>query len=79
MMHTGQELEMMSVAASDSLFEATPLMSGAEENLPGDQLRHSGGETVSEKSGGSSPVVALLEGTLKAMLARINLDPPQQQ
>lgn len=52
-------------------------MSGAEENLPADKSHHSGSETVSEKSGGSSSVVASLEGTLKAMLARINLDPPK--
>lgn len=48
MMHMGQELDVMSVAASDWLFEATP----------------------------ASLVFQAL--TLKAMLARINLDLPQQ-
>ncbi len=76
-MHTGQDLDVMSVAATDSLFETIPDVTlGAEENLPADPSQHSGSETMSEKSGGSSSV-ASLEGTLKAMLARINLDPPQ--
>ncbi len=78
MMHKGQNLDVMSVAATDSLFETiADVTSGAEENLPADPSQHSGSETMSEKSGGSSSVVASLEGTLKAMLARINLDPPQ--
>ncbi len=78
MMHTGKDLDVMSVAATDSLFETIPdVTSGAEENLPADPSQHSGSETMSEKSGGSSSVVASLEGTLKVMLARINLDPPQ--
>ncbi len=77
-MHKGQNLDVMSVAATDSLFETiADVTSGAEENLPADPSQHSGSETMSEKSGGSSSVVASLEGTLKAMLARINLDPPQ--
>ncbi len=77
-MHKGQNLDVMSVAATDSLFETiADVTSGAEENLPADPSQRSGSETMSEKSGGSSSVVASLEGTLKAMLARINLDPPQ--
>lgn len=80
-MHTGQEFDVMSVAASDSLFEATPVMTGAEEKFPADKSLHSGSEMVSKKLGGSSSVVASLEGTLKTMLAHINLDPlpPRQQ
>ncbi|ROL46885.1 RNA-binding motif, single-stranded-interacting protein 2 [Anabarilius grahami] len=77
-MHTGQDLDVMSVAATDSLFETIPdVTSGAEENRPEGPSQHSGSETVSVQSGGSSSVVASLEGTFKAMLARINLDPPQ--
>ncbi|KAK9981114.1 hypothetical protein ABG768_000680 [Culter alburnus] len=39
MMHTGQDLDVMSVAATDSLFETIPdVTSGAEENLPEENL-----------------------------------------
>lgn len=74
MMHTGQDLDVMSVAATYSLFKTIPDVTlGAEENLPTDPSQHSGSKAVSEKSGRSSSV---LDGMLKAMLAHINLDPP---
>ncbi len=45
-MHTGQDLDVMSVAATDSLFETIPDVNlGAEENLPADPSQHSGSET----------------------------------
>lgn len=74
---TGHEFDVVSVAASDSLFDASPAIAIAEGNVHVDQSHNSGSETASVKSGHSSSVVASLEGTLKAMLARINLDPPQ--
>ncbi len=42
-MHTGHDLDVMSVAATDSLFQTiTDVNLGAEENLPADLSKHSG-------------------------------------